>query len=72
MQTNIAKGKVVKAFSNLLHIQFEGDIKQGEICYIHLGDISLSAEVIEINNDEAKVQVFEDTRDVKLDTSRYK
>lgn len=68
MQINEAKGKVVKAFSNLLHIEFEGDIKQGEICYINLGNISLSAEVIEINGNEAKVQVFEDTSDVKLNS----
>lgn len=68
MQTNEAKGKVVQAFSNLLHVEFEGNIKQGEICNIHLGNISLPAEIIEINGNEAKVQVFEDTSDVKLGT----
>ena len=66
MQTNVATGIVVKAFSNLVHIKFEGNIKQGEICYINIGDIALSAEVIEINGNEAKVQVFEDTTNLKL------
>lgn len=66
METNIATGKVIKAFSNLLHVKFEGNIRQGEICFIKIGNLSLSAEVIEINADEAKVQVFEDTTDVKL------
>jgi V/A-type H+/Na+-transporting ATPase subunit A len=68
MLTNVAKGKVVKAFGNLLHIKFEGDIKQGEVCFIDFDKIALSAEVIEINHDVAKVQVFEDTSDVKLNT----
>lgn len=61
-------GKVVKAFGNLLHIAFEGAIRQGEISFIHLGKILLKAEVIEIIGDIAKVQVFEDTRDIKLGT----
>ena len=69
MQTSEAKGKVVKAFGNLLHVEFDENIKQGEICYINIGNLSLSAEVIEINGNEAKVQVFEDTTDVKLNTS---
>lgn len=60
------KGKVTKGFGNLLHIQFEGNIRQGEVCFIKLGNIALSAEVIEINGNEAKVQVFEDTSDIKL------
>ncbi|KPK32702.1 MAG: ATP synthase subunit A [Chlamydiae bacterium SM23_39] len=65
-KNNNAIGKVVKAFGNLLNVKFEGDIRQGEICFIHLGSLSLSAEVIEINNDEAKVQVFENTMGIKL------
>ncbi len=66
-QTAYATGKVVKAFGNLLHVEFTGLIRQGEICLIKLGDLELSAEVIEINNNQAKVQVFEDTSEIKLD-----
>ena len=52
-----AKGKVVKAFANLLNVQFEGDIKQGEICLIKLKDVALSAEVIEIKGNEEKDEI---------------
>jgi V/A-type H+/Na+-transporting ATPase subunit A len=62
----ISKGKVMKAFGNLLHVAFEGDIRQGEVGMIHLGDLMLKAEVIEISGDIAKMQVFEDTRGIRL------
>ena len=66
-QTAHATGKVIRAFGNLLHVEFTGLIRLGEICLIKLGDLALSAEVIEINNNQAKVQVFEDTSEIKLD-----
>jgi V/A-type H+-transporting ATPase subunit A len=65
-----ATGKVVKAFGNLLHIEFEGDIHQGEVSMVRVGGgVSLKAEVIEIVGSVAKIQVFEDTRGVRLNTS---
>jgi V/A-type H+-transporting ATPase subunit A len=63
-----AVGTVVQAFGNLLHVRFEGAIRQGEIAYVRLGDASLLAEVIEIAGNEAKIQVFEDTRGIKFNT----
>ncbi len=63
-----ATGVVVQAFGNLLHVRFEGAIRQGEVAWIHVGDQHLLSEVIEIAGNEAKVQVFEDTRGVKLNT----
>lgn len=68
MTRHLATGKVVKAFGNLLHVKFEGDIRQGEVAMVHLPHCALKAEVIEIVGDEVKLQVFEDTRGVKLDT----
>lgn len=65
---NQTRGKVVKAFGNLLQVKFDGHIKQGEIAYIELGDDHLKGEVIEVVGDEVKVQIFEDTRGVKLGT----
>lgn len=62
----MASGKVVKAFGNLLHIEFLGDIRQGEIAMVLVDGISLKAEVIEIAGNIAKIQVFEDTRGVQL------
>lgn len=63
-----ATGKVVQAFGNLLHVTFDGHIRQGELTLIELGNESFIAEVIEIAKDYAKVQVFEDTSEVKLGT----
>lgn len=65
----IATGKVMKAFGNLIQVAFEGDIRQGEVGMVHLGDLMLKAEVIEIAGDIAKMQVFEDTRGIKLGSS---
>jgi V/A-type H+/Na+-transporting ATPase subunit A len=64
----LATGKVVKAFGNLLQVEFEGNIRQGEVAMVHAGNSELKAEVIEIAGNEAKIQVFEDTRGVKLDS----
>jgi V/A-type H+-transporting ATPase subunit A len=63
-----AVGKVIEAFGNLLHVRFEGAIRQGEMAFVKVGGASLLAEVIEIAGDEAKIQVFEDTRGVKFNT----
>lgn len=65
---NIATGKVVKAFGNLLHVEFEGSIRQGEVAMVKVGSANLKGEVIEIAGHEAKVQVFEDTWGIKLGT----
>jgi V/A-type H+-transporting ATPase subunit A len=61
-------GKVIKAFGNLLQVEFYGQIRQGEVAMIHVDNMQLKGEVIEIQGNEAKVQVFEDTRDVRLHT----
>src|ERR1700722_17739902 len=64
-----ATGKVIKAFGNLLQVAFEGHIQQGEVAYVRLGDETLlKSEVIEIVGDVAKIQVFEDTKGVRLNT----
>jgi V/A-type H+/Na+-transporting ATPase subunit A len=63
-----AQGTVVKAFGNLLQVAFEGNIRQGEVAMVHLDGTRLKSEVIEINGSEAKIQVFEDTKGVKLGT----
>jgi len=68
MTHTYATGKVIGAFANLLNVQFEGNIRQGEISFVEVGGQRLKAEVIEIVGNEAKIQVFEDTRGVKLDT----
>lgn len=66
--TDLAKGKVKNALGNLLQVNFDGNIRQGEVAMVNLGGIHLKAEVIEINGNDAKIQVFEDTRGVEVDT----
>lgn len=63
-----ATGKVAKAFGNLLQVAFDGNIRQGEVAMVHLDGLQLKSEVIEIAGNEAKLQVFEDTRGVERDT----
>jgi len=63
-----AVGKVIKAFGNLIYVLFEGDIKQGEVAYVKVQEQSLASEVVEISGNEAKIQVFEDTEEIKPNT----
>lgn len=64
-----AKGRVVSAFGNLLQVKFDGHVRQGEVAFVELEGTHLKAEVIEIIGDEVKLQVYEDTRGVKLNTA---
>ncbi|MDR3624611.1 MAG: V-type ATP synthase subunit A [Chlamydiales bacterium] len=64
--SSFATGRVVKAFGNLLQVKFVGNVRQGEVGFVSVGNCELKAEVIEIVGDEVKIQVFEDTRGVKL------
>ncbi len=63
-----ATGRVVRAFGNLVHVQFNGHVRQGEIAFVDVGGSQLKAEVIEVAGTEVKLQVFEDTRGIKLNT----
>ncbi len=63
-----AKGRVVTAFGNLLLVEFEDNIRQGEVAMVEVDGLQLKAEVIEITGNFAKIQVFEDTRGVGFGT----
>ncbi len=60
-----AKGKIIGAQGNLMTVKFTGDVRQNEVAYIHTEDKRLKGEVIEINGDEARVQVFELTKGIR-------
>jgi len=64
--TKNATGKVIAAQGNLMTVEFDGIVRQNELVYIKTGGMSLKGEVIEINGNEAKVQVFEPTRGIKF------
>ncbi len=63
-----ARGVVRRAFGNLLYVTFDKNIRQGEVAHIELPNVKLKAEVLEIAGNEAKLQVFEDTREICLNT----
>lgn len=60
------RGKIVAAQGNLMTVQFDGNVRQNEVVFVHTGGQSLKGEVIEVNGNEAKVQVFEPTKGVRL------
>jgi V/A-type H+-transporting ATPase subunit A len=59
-------GKLVGINKNLITVEFEGNVKQHEIAYAILGESRLKAEVIRIRKNRADLQVFEDTRGLKM------
>lgn len=63
-----AQGIVTQVFGNLIYVEFEGDIRQGEVAFIKFDEIQLKAEVIEVFNNQAKLQVFEDTKGIEFGT----
>ena len=63
-----ATGTVLQAFGNLLLVEFNGDIRQGEVAMVEVENAKLKAEVIEIIGNTAKIQVFEDTKGISLGT----
>lgn len=67
-QAQYATGEVIKAFGNLIHVLFDGDVRQGEVADVLIEDLQLRAEVIEIAGSTAKLQVFEDTVGIKKGT----
>ncbi len=48
--------------------KFTGNVRQGEVAFVNVEGVKMKAEVIEIIGDEVKIQVFEDTRGVRLNT----
>ena len=62
----MTNGKVKGIISNLVTVAVDGPVSQNEICYIHIGDTRLMAEVIKVTGDNVFVQVFESTRGLKV------
>lgn len=59
-------GKVKGIIANLVTVGVDGPVSQNEICYIHIADTRLMAEVIKVTGDNVYVQVFESTRGLKV------
>lgn len=59
-------GKVKGIIANLVIVVVDGPVSQNEICYLHLGNTRLMAEVIKVTGENVYVQVFESTRGLKV------
>jgi len=59
-------GKVVAAYGNMITASFETDVQQNEVAYVITGDRKLKSEVIRVRNTVCDMQVFEDTRDIRV------
>lgn len=64
MSENI--GKIVGVNGNLISVAFDKPITQNEVAFARVGDIELKAEVIRIRGNVAELQVFEDTKGLKV------
>ena len=62
----MTNGKVKGIIANLVTVGVDGPVAQNEICYIHIKDVRLMAEVIKVTGDNVYVQVFESTRGLKV------
>ena len=62
------RGKVKGIISNLVTVEVDGPVAQNEICYIELGEERLMAEVLKVTGNDVSVQVFENTRGLKVGT----
>ena len=60
-------GKIIGINGNMLSVVFEGAIIQNEVGHVILGDERLKAEVIRIEGNLAYMQVFENTKGLKID-----
>ena len=59
-------GKIVAVNGNMVSVEFSGNVRQNEVGYAILGDMRLKAEVIRVHGAVADLQVFEDTRGLKI------
>lgn len=60
------KGVVKGIVSNLVTIEFDGNVSQNEICYIIVSGTRLMSEVIKVIGKLAYAQVFESTRGMRI------
>jgi V/A-type H+/Na+-transporting ATPase subunit A len=60
------KGKVVGVNGNMVSVRYETTVIQNEVAYVLTGHCRLKGEVIRVRGEDADLQIFEDTRDIKI------
>jgi V/A-type H+/Na+-transporting ATPase subunit A len=58
-------GVITGINGGLITAEFEGDVRQSEVAYAVLGETKLKAEVVRLRGNQADLQVFEDTADLR-------
>ena len=66
MKKNENIGKIAGINGNMISVEFFQPIRQNEVAYAVLGEQRLKAEVIRIKDDRAELQVYEDTRGLRI------
>lgn len=59
-------GEVVGVNGNMVTVEFEDRVIQNEVAFVIVGEERLKSEVIRVKGHRADVQVFEDTRDIRI------
>ena len=59
-------GSIVGVNGNMLTVRFDTSVTQNEVAYAVTGDTRLKAEVIRVRGQLADLQVYEDTRGLKI------
>lgn len=62
-------GSVVGVNGNMLTVRFDTSVTQNEVAYAVTGDVRLKSEVIRVRGQLADLQVYEDTRGLKIGDS---
>ncbi len=60
------RGKVVAGYGNMITASFDSNVRQNEVAYVVTGDRKLKSEVIRVRGQLCDMQVFEDTRGVRV------
>ena len=66
MTASSTTGTVVGVNGNMIRVSFNGPALQNEVVFVRCGDDHLKAEIIRIQGQVASVQVFEDTKGVRV------
>lgn len=60
------EGRIVAINANMITVEFATRVIQNEVAYAHVGEQRLKAEVIRVRGTVADLQVFEDTRGLRV------
>ncbi len=62
----LKSGKIATISGNMIAVEFQGSVSQNEVGYVLAGKQRLMSEVIRIAGNTAFMQVFEDTKGIKV------